>query len=175
MLRRISVGAVVAATLVCLSPDLSACGDKFLRAGRSARFRRYAAVHPSSILLYAPAPAWTSKGVKEFEVMLQRAGHAPVTLRNAAGFAEALASRKFDLVIALYSDAVVIRTQLASTPAGPVLLPVLYRPSPEVAIEAASAYQSVIRVDKMDKFQALETIDELLSRTPKHSTRVSGN
>lgn len=175
MLRRIFVGGVVAAVLISLSPDLSACGDKFLRAGRSARFRRYAAVHPSSILLYAPAPAWTDKGVKDFEVMLQKAGHSPFTVRSGNGLTEALAARKYDLVIALYRDIVVIRTQLASVPAHPAVLPVLYRPNSRVASEAASAYRSVIRVDTMDKFQALETIDELLGRTLKGASGVSGN
>ena len=175
MFRRLSVGVVTVAVLVSLSPDLSACGDKFLRAGRSARFRRYAAVHPSSILLYAPAPAWTGKGVKDFEIMLQKAGHSPFTVRSADELTEAFAARKYDLVIALYRDTVVIRTQLASVPARPAVLPVLYRPDARVASEAASAYRSVIRVDKMDKFQALETIDELLSRTLKGSSGVSGN
>lgn len=175
MFRRLSVGVVVAVLLVSLSPDLSACGDKFLRAGRSARFRRYAAVHPSSILLYAPAPAWTNKGVKEFEVMLRRAGHSPFTARNVSAFSEALAAGQYDLVIALYADAVVIRRQLPAALARPVLLPVLYRPSDRIATEAASAYRSVIRVDKMDKFQALETIDELLSRTGKTSSGAVGN
>jgi len=175
MLRRSVVGLVVAAVLVSLSPELGACGDKFLRAGRSARFRRYAAVHPSSILLYAPAPAWKDKGVKDFEGMLRKAGHSPFTVRSANELPEAFSVRKYDLVIALYADTVVIRTQLASVPTHPAVLPVLYRPDSRVASEAASAYRSVIRVDKMNKFQALETIDELLGRTQKGSSAVSGN
>jgi hypothetical protein len=50
-MRRVLVVGLIA-TLTAASVDLGACGDKFLRVGRSARFRRYAAVHPASILIY---------------------------------------------------------------------------------------------------------------------------
>lgn len=173
MLRRICVVALVAATLASVSADLSACGDKFLRAGRSARFRRYAAIHPASILLYAPAPAWTDKGVRDFESMLKKAGHKPFAVRNAGGFAEALSVRAYDVVIALYSDAVLIRPQVSSSASGPAVLPVLYRATDPVAIEAGRTYRWLIRPDKMDKFQALEKIDELLTtRLRSSSSRV---
>jgi hypothetical protein len=174
MLRRISFVAVAVATLAALSADLGACGDKFLRAGRSARFRRYAAIHPASILLYAPAPAWTNTGVKDFEAMLKKAGHKPFAVRNVGDFSEAISARKYDVVIALYADAMLIKAQMSSVPSAAALLPVLYRPTDPVAMEAVRTYQWLIRPDKMDKFQALEKIDELLSIRQKGLSTAAG-
>ena len=51
MRRRDFIGGLLAMTLG-RSVDLGACGDKFLRVARSARFRRYAAVHRVRILIY---------------------------------------------------------------------------------------------------------------------------
>jgi len=48
----VAVAGIITLSLICVSADLSACGDKFLRVGRSARFKGYAAVHPASILIY---------------------------------------------------------------------------------------------------------------------------
>ena len=174
MLRRMTVAGLVMATLAVQCADLSACGDKFLRAGRSARFRQYAATHPSSILLYAPAPAWTTKGVRQFEAMLTKAGHRPVAIRNASGIAGALGTGKYDLVIALYGDATTIRAHLETVSVRPAVLPVLYKPNASVAAEAGKTYQWIIRVDKMDKFQALEKIDELLGQRSKRGSAVAG-
>ena len=58
MLRRKLVVGVVAmvstmGTMALTSVDLGACGDKFLRPGRSGRWQNYAAMHPAAILLYS--------------------------------------------------------------------------------------------------------------------------
>jgi hypothetical protein len=170
MSRWLIVATIAMAVSVgSLSTDLSACGDKFLRAGRSARLRHYASIHPSRILLYAPAPAWSERGVRDFEAMLRRAGHKTFAVRQTTGLAETLAAGKYDLVIALYADAVIMRPRLDSVSGAPALLPVLYKPSATLATEAEKSYPLLIRPDKMDKFQALEKIDDLLSRVAKTS------
>ena len=83
MLRLLYVVSLVVAAFASASADLCACGDKFLRIGRSARFRGYAAVHPSSILIYKPANS-TPAGIKEFEALLKRAGHKPLSSKNGS-------------------------------------------------------------------------------------------
>src|SRR5438105_1116546 len=91
--------------LSCASVDLGACGDKFLRVGRSARFRRYAAVHPAAILIYKPAHA-TRAGIDELKALLVQAGHRAEAIDTGTGIASALAAARYDLVIADYADAV---------------------------------------------------------------------
>src|SRR5438105_3325503 len=103
MLRHLMVIAVVATAFASGSADLSACGDKFLRIGRSARFLGYAAVHPSSILVYTPTNS-TPAGIKEFDALLKRAGHKSLTVENGARLSQIFAAAKYDVVIADYAD-----------------------------------------------------------------------
>ena len=69
MRRRVFIAGLIAATAAG-SIDLGACGDKFLRVGRSARFRRYAAVHPAAILIYSPRNA-TREGIDELKASVE--------------------------------------------------------------------------------------------------------
>ena len=88
MRRRDFIGGLLAMTLG-RSVDLGACGDKFLRVGRSARFRRYAAVHRVRILIYRPVQS-TPAGINELTGFLKRAGHKPVVLDRPASVSAAL-------------------------------------------------------------------------------------
>jgi hypothetical protein len=170
MLRAVCAGAVVAAIVASGSVDLSACGDKFLRIGRSARFRGYAAVHPASILVYKPMNS-TPAGVREFETMLKRAGHKPVFLENGAGLRQAVAAAKYDLVIADYADAGKIKDEIQSVPSRPELLPILNKPTKAVEAEAEKAYHCLIKPHAMSKYDALAEIDHLLELRLKASTQ----
>src|SRR5262249_24768232 len=168
-MRRAFVVVVVTAVMAAASADLDACGDKFLRVGRSARFRRYAAVHPAAILIYAPADS-TPAGIKEFEAILKRAGHRPVALPNGADVSQALAATPFDVVIADYGDSNRIREGLRAVAPRPGLLPILYKPSKAVADEAAREYICLIRPDAMTKYDALAEIDRLMQLRLGHGT-----
>src|SRR5882724_12160105 len=118
MLRRLLVVGIVAAAFGSTSADLRACGDKFLRIGRSARYRGYAAVHPSSILVYTPASS-TPAGIKEFEALLKRAGHRPVVVENGSPLSQVFTTAKFDVVIADFIDTGKIKAELQSVASPP--------------------------------------------------------
>ena len=169
MFRRLFVVAVVVGAFASGSADLSACGDKFLRIGRSARFRGYAAVHPSSILIYTPANA-TPAGMKEFEALLKRAGHKPVVVENGAGLSQAFAAAKYDVVIASYNDRGKINEELQSVPSQPGLLPILNKPTKAVAAEAEKEYHCLIKLHTMSKYDALAEIDHLVELRLKGTT-----
>jgi len=168
MLRRVFVIAVVASALASSSTDLSACGDKFLRIGRSARFRGYAAVHPSSILIYTPGNS-TPAGIKEFEALLKRAGHKPVVVENGADLSQAFAAAKYDVVIADYADTGKVKEKLQSVPSKPGLLPILDKPTKAVVVEAEKEYHCLIKPHAMSKYDALAEIDHLVE------LRLKGN
>jgi hypothetical protein len=72
-MHRRAIVATLVASAIAGPIDLGACGDKFLRVGRSARYHRYAAIHPASILIYTPATA-SRKGIGDLEQLLKRAG-----------------------------------------------------------------------------------------------------
>src|SRR4030095_500098 len=151
----------VAAVMATATADLDACGDKFLRVGRSARFRRYAAVHPAAILIYAPADS-TPAGIKEFEAILKRAGHRTVALANGADVSQALVAAPYDLVIADYSDSNRIREDLRTAASKAGLLPLFYKPSKTVAEQAEREFACLIKPHAMTKYDALAEIDRLL-------------
>ncbi len=160
MLRRLLVFVTAAAVVGSTAGDLNACGDKFVRAGRSARTRGYAAIHPASILIYKPTA--TAKGLKEFESILKKAGHRPVALQDGAGLSQALSSTKYDVVLADYADALLISEHVRAAAVKPGLLPILDKPTKAEEAEATKQYHCVINVEKMTKYDALEQIDHLM-------------
>src|SRR5262249_44747124 len=159
-IRRSFTDGLIAA-LAAASVDLGACGDKFLRVGRSARFRRYAAVHPAAILIVKPVHS-TPAGIEELKALLKQAGHRPVAVDNGTNVAGVLAAARYDLVIADYSDAGHIGNDLQPSPSTPAILPILYKPTKAVEAEADRRYAFIIRPEAMTKYDALAEIDRLL-------------
>jgi CheY-like chemotaxis protein len=172
-MRRLFVIGLIA-IVTAASVDLGACGDKFLRVGRSARFRRYAAVHPATILIYKPVNA-TPDGIEALKVLLKQAGHRPVAVDSGTSVLGALAATQYDLVIADYADAGQIKNDVRSMPSRPEVLPILYKPTKAVEAEAEKQYACLIKPHAMTKYDALAEIDRLmqlkLSGEPTSGTR----
>ena len=143
------------------SIDLGACGDKFLRVGRSARFRRYAAVHPAGILIYRPVNS-DRAGIDDLKALLKRAGHKPVVLDRTASVAAALAASPYDVLIADYLDADRLKVDLQSAASPAVLLPILTQPTKEIEIAATRQYPFLIKLHTMTRYDALAEIDRLM-------------
>jgi hypothetical protein len=165
MLRRSVIIGILACFCAALAPELDACGDKFLRAGRSVRGRRYAALHPSSILIYRPAGS-TDRGIRAFEKLLRGAGHTPRVLPREGDFAQALAAAKYDLLIADYGDARTVGNALDSVPARPTLLPLVLRKAAEH--EARRDFPCLIKPYAMTEHEALAEIDRVIDRRLKN-------
>jgi DNA-binding NtrC family response regulator len=159
MRRAFVVGLI--ATLATASVDLGACGDKFLRVGRSARFRRYAAVHPAAILILKPVHS-TPAGIEELQALLKQAGHRPVAVDSGTNIASVLAAAQYDLVIADYADTGQIKSNLETASAKPAILPILYKPTKAVEAEADKQYAYLIKPHLMTKYDALAEIDRLM-------------
>jgi len=172
MFQRLFVVTTLAVMVTSGSADLSACGDKFLRVGRSARFRGYAAVHPASILIYSPGNA-TPAGIQALEALLKRAGHKVLAVQHGTSLPQTLAGAPYDLVIADYADAVKIKDQLASVPSRPDVLPILYKPTKTDAAEAERAYPFVLKPQAMSKAEALAEIDHLMMSRLHGATAVA--
>jgi hypothetical protein len=166
------LGALVIALVTVASAvtDVAACGDKFLRVGRSPRIRAYASVHPSPILVYAPR--WTAKGRGDFEQILRRAGHTPFTVTTPGALVEAFGSRKYEIVITGYPDAAAVQKELEALQDRPELVPVVYKSKSDAA-KAAAAYRCVIDPGKMTPFDALEDIDRVIDLRLKDRAAAS--
>ncbi len=160
MRRHLGVLMVTIVMMASAAADLTACGDKFLRVGRSSRFRAYASVHPSAILVYAPR--WTKHGIDDMEQILKRAGHRPVTVTTHDAMVKAVTDTKYELVIAMYPDAPTVKRELESVPAKPAVLPIIFKVTKAQAADAAATYACLLKPEKMTPFQALEEIDHAL-------------
>ena len=78
---------------------LSACGDKFLGAGRGPKFARvYAAIYPGRLLMYAPAKGELAD-MSGLDKALKRAGHQVMIAKDLETFTKALQDRAVDIVL----------------------------------------------------------------------------
>lgn len=164
MLRRMSVVGVVAA-MALTSVDLGACGDKFLRPGRSGKWQHYAAMHPATILLYRSSTA-KPEVLKAWQTMLKKAGHKSHVVGSRDDFARTVAAVQYDVVIADYSDAAKLTALLEFVPSKPGVLPFLNKPSQALVDEVKRDYQQLLSA-RMDQHETLVTIDALMELRQK--------
>jgi hypothetical protein len=142
-------------------PGAEACGDKFLRVGRGARYQRaYVAVHPATILLLARPGSSVAASVRELEPALKRAGHKPVLVEDRSAVAPALSRERVHIVLADLEDASSVEG--ATQANGRVdFLPLLNQPTPAVRAAAEQDYRCVAETPGK-KAQVLAEIDELM-------------
>jgi len=173
MFRRLLVIGVAATLSAAFWADLTACGDKFMHVGRSSSGRRYAALHPSSILIYRPAGS-TIDGMTEFEKLLKQAGHSPRVLQRGEGIAPALESANYALLIADYADVEMLRGHLGGAPSTPAILPILGKTDKTVEAQIRNEFHCLIKPRAMEPRDALAEIDHAIDvrlKTLKHSTQ----
>jgi len=161
MFRRLAVVGVAATLVLGFWTELSACGDKFMRVGRSSSGRRYAALHPSSILIYRPVGS-TTKGMTELEKLLKQAGHAPRVLQRDEGVEPALASANYALVIADYADVEMLKGHLAGAASAPAILPILAKADKTVEAQIKNEFHCLIKPRAMEPNDALAEIDHAI-------------
>lgn len=159
MPHRRSVIVTLSTLLVAGAIDLGACGDKFLRFGRSARYDKYAAVHPASILLYVPTGAKTSD-VRDFETALKRAGHRPRAVRGFEAFSAALA-KECDIVIADYVDAERLKPHVVPARTHARLLPIVHDAKKQAMAEIRREYVHVLKAGATER-DVLVEIDRVM-------------
>jgi hypothetical protein len=106
----------------------SACGDKLLVLGR-ARFQMQPAEYPASILFYVNPDAPGSEKIEftHLQGILRQAGHRFRSVRGREELAVALATARFDIVLADFADAPRLEKAIAASPSQPLLLPWVYR------------------------------------------------
>jgi hypothetical protein len=170
MIRRALALAVVAA-LVAPVVDLQACGDKFLRAGRSPRMKRYAAMYPAVILLYPSASA-NRDVVDAWQKMLKDAGHKPRLITRRDSLVETVAAGAYDLVITDYGSAARVRSEVLSAPTKPGVLPVLSDSSKASQAKATAEFEHFLDPSTSDreKLAEIDHVMELrLRETSAHS------
>lgn len=153
---------LVSVLMSAATSNAEACGDKFLRVGRGARYQRaYVAVHPANLLLVARPGSSVAATLKELEPTLKRAGHKPVVVRDAAAVPEALERGRFNIVLTDMKDVPAVEGATRSTGARVDVLPFIAQPTPEARAAAEEGYRCVAEVPGK-KSEVLGKIDEIM-------------
>lgn len=156
---RTALTVVLALTCACAwTVDLAACGDKFLRIGRSMRYGRYAAAYPASILIYSPRNSVPAR-VTDLSATLKRAGHTPTVVSDEASLMSTLAAGKFDIVLSGLAQVDDVLTRAKASPSRPDVVPVIFEGN-RADEEAAKAISSCrIQLPGQHRNDALAEID----------------
>jgi hypothetical protein len=145
----------------CAGTSVLACGDKFLVAGRGARFQKGAARAP--ILIYAPLSSTSGSGsrTQSMEAVLRRSGYRPGLATSAEELGRILADTTTGVVIVDVADAPTVARLVPAAPSGPVILPILSNASRQELKEARKTWGVVLKAPASSD-SLLDAVDEAL-------------
>ena len=144
-----------------------ACGDKFLRVGRGARYQRgYVAIHPACILILADPQSGVGQALTELEPALKKAGHKPLLVRSQEAMDPALKTGHYNIVLADLNEVSAVMARVASAHAKAAVLTVVDKSAltPEVQRSNPRYVQAPGK-----KSDALEQIDDFMDALLKES------
>ena len=124
MKRRLAFVGFLVAVGLWMGPDLLACGDKFLVAGRGTRYQRPKNARAASVLIYANPSTGLVAALKKvpLDTVLKHEGHRATTVESPDQLAAILASGRFDVVLVASGDAAAVEKILGGGPDAPVVL-----------------------------------------------------
>jgi hypothetical protein len=157
---------LVAGILAFGAGEASGCGDKFVLVGRGMLVAR--TKFPSSILIFMNPNSRLPEAEKEFhlEATLKAAGHKAAVAETPAELQKALASGKYDLVLADVKDAPELRKEAGAIPSKPVVLPLLYKPTAEELAAAEKEANCLVRASNKSR-DLLIVVDETMKGRQK--------
>lgn len=170
MKRRVGmVVLAVAAVGLLAAADLSACGEKFLVAGRGTRYQRPKNFRAASVLIYANPSSSLDAALRKLpvETILKREGHRATVVVSADQLSAILASGKFDVLLADSGDAAAVETLLAKSPDAPALVAVCLKGQEKAAVEKCS-----LKAPPKER-SLLEAIDRAVERHDQNARKVA--
>ncbi|HEU4389150.1 MAG TPA: hypothetical protein VFV34_15215 [Blastocatellia bacterium] len=146
-MRRIAIAVGLLTVTLLLSVSIGdACGDKSLRIGRGARFRR--AGRPAAVLIYmSPNAPWTAidKAAKLEKFLRTEGKHKVRIVQGADQLSEALGSTQYDVVLSNLAEAGNVQKQVASSGSAAAVVPIILKATkPEVAA-AQKQYRYLVK------------------------------
>jgi len=172
--RVLTTMAMVVGALVFGGAIASACGDKFVLLGRGSLVAR--SKFPSTILIFMNPSSRVPAADKEFhvEAILKAAGHKAQVAESPADVQKALASGKYDLVLADFDDVPALRKEAASVASKPVVLPILYKPTPAELSAAEKESECLVKPSKASR-DLLIVVDQTMAERRKGVGAICDN
>jgi hypothetical protein len=166
-MKKLLFAGLTVAALVLGPAAVLACGDKFVVLGRAGRF--FVTKYPATILIYVNPASHMPAAMKDFrlEATLKKAGHKPKTVDSSADLEQALASGKYDLVLADLSDCPDVSRDAASTTGKPMVVPVLYKPTPEELSSVEKKYGCLIAPASSRATDLLPVLEQAMQNRAK--------
>lgn len=162
--------SVAALAALAVPQAVAACGDKLVVLGRGVRFERIIeSEYPGTIVLYLNPRSRLPAADEQFHLssVLELAGHTVLLAKSRAELERSLREEPADLVLADIVDARSLSAELTATPAAPVVLPVLYKPTDAELAEAQRQTACLGQAAKRKRGQLLRTVESLLERRAK--------
>ena len=124
MKRRLAFVSLLVAVGLWMGPDLLACGDKFLVAGRGTRYQRPKNARAASVLIYANSSTGLLAALNKvpLDSVLKHEGHRSTTVESLDQLSAILAGGRFDVVLVASDDAAAVEKLLGRDPDAPVVL-----------------------------------------------------
>jgi hypothetical protein len=166
MKRRIGFVVLAAALGLWIAPDLLACGDKFLVAGRGTRYQRPKNFRAASVLIYANPSTGLQSALRKLPVesVLKREGHRATIVASPEQLSAILASGRFDVVVADSLDAAAVEGLLAKGSDAPTLVAVCPKE------EKAAAEKCGLKAPPKER-TLLEAIDRAVERHDRNARK----
>lgn len=167
MTRRFLVAAAILVGALALGQGVAfGCGDKFVLVGAASRVNR--SKFPSRVLVFMNPASRVPAAEKEFhvEATLIAAGHKAKVVESEAEVEKALASGKYDVVLADFADVPNLRRQCVAVASKPSVLPILYKPTAAELSSAEKEANCLVRPSKKSS-DLLAVIDETMKDRSK--------
>jgi hypothetical protein len=163
------IALAVAAVGLLAAAELSACGEKFLVAGRGTRYQRPKNFRAASVLIYANPSSSLDAALRTLPVesILKREGHHATVVASADQLSAILASGKFDVLLADSSEAAAVETLLAKSTDAPTLVAVCLKGREKTAVEKCSLKAPP------KEHSLLEAIDRAVERHDQNARKVA--
>lgn len=125
MSMRRTLGVLIV-VLAVAGPDLLACGDKFLIAGRGTRYQRPKNARAASVLIYADSASAMAATIKKakIESVLKLEGHRATKVQTLQQLSSIMASGRFDVILTANSESANVQRLVQASPDAAVVVAV---------------------------------------------------
>jgi len=171
MRYRVGVIGLIGIAGLFAGTSVLACGDKFLVAGRGARFQR-GNTH-ATVVIYAPPSSTLSGAFGKLPVdhVLSRSGYHPATAASAEEMGRILKDGNPGIVLVDIADARAVERYAPAGSSGPIILPVLSNASRQELSEARKIWGVVLRSPASGD-ALLDALDEAVGLHAKASKKA---
>lgn len=165
MNQTIVISALLATALASAPVPVHACGEGQFNMGQGMRYQGYLAPRPATVLVYAdPGTAGDARQTRQLYQGLEQAGHRVTVVTDDAALAKAMATKRYDVVIASFAQVDAVESTVGAASSKPLVLPVVSRSARNAP--ALRDRFALFLLDGASLGQYLKVINQAVARKP---------